>query len=178
MQTLCRQLFCPRVYVLGSALTEVYMLLRHYEQLTNTQLPCELIGVSAGDEVQLSPSRTVSVVATYHPVPSLGFIVCDNQRPIVAYLGDSSPQGLDDNLVFYDSQILITELTFVEPRHRPRMIHKHGHIHLDDLVARADRFNNELIICSHLTARTSKHQARRWISKSLPAALADRIKLI
>ena len=37
---------------------------------------------------------------------------------------------------FYDAQILITELTFVAPRHRKDKIDKFGHMHLDDLLER------------------------------------------
>ena len=63
-----------------------------------------------------------------------------------AYTGDTSPPGLDDNPVFYDAKILISEMTFVAPEHRKDKIHKHGHMHIDDYRHRADRFNNELII--------------------------------
>ena len=40
------------------------------------------------------------------------------RRPIVAYLGDSAPGGLDDNPAMYEAKMLICELTFVAPDHR------------------------------------------------------------
>ena len=50
------------------------------------------------------------------------------------------------------------ELTFVAPQHRKDKIHKFGHMHLDDLLERRDRFHNELIIASHFSTRY--HPAR------------------
>ncbi len=64
--------------------------------------------------------------------------------PRVAYVGDSAPEGLDDCPAMYEAQVLITEMTFVAARHRKEKIHKFGHMHLDDIVARRERFKNEL----------------------------------
>ena len=86
------------------------------------------------------------------------------RRPIVAYLGDSAPAGLDDNPAMYEAKILICELTFVAPDHRKDKIHKFGHMHLDDIVERRDRFKNELVIAAHLSTRyhaKSRADARR-----------------
>ena len=49
--------------------------------------------------------------------------------------------------------MLICEMTFVAPDHRKDKIHKFGHMHLDDLVERRDRFKNELIIAAHFSTR-------------------------
>jgi len=40
-------------------------------------------------------------------------------------------------------------MSFIRPNHRREKIHKFGHMHLDDFIERADRFQNELIICAH-----------------------------
>ena len=71
----------------------------------------------------------------------------------MAYLGDSAPAGLDANPAMYEAKVLICELTFVAPDHRKDKIHKFGHMHLDDLVERRDRFKNELVIAAHLSTR-------------------------
>ena len=39
---------------------------------------------------------------------------------------------LDDNPVFFEAKVLISEMTFVAPEHRKDLIHKHGHMHVDD----------------------------------------------
>ena len=56
--------------------------------------------------------------------------------PRLAYLGDSSPEGLDACEAMYKAEVLIMELTFVSPSHRKDKIHKFGHMHLDDFFDR------------------------------------------
>jgi len=97
--------------------------------------------------------------------------------PVVAYTGDTSPAGLDDNPIFFDAKILITEMTFIAPDHRQHLIHKNGHMHLDDFAQRADRFNNEVIIAGHFSTRYSKRQAESIVAKTLPDMLGDRLKV-
>ena len=48
-----------------------------------------------------------------------GTQVTDELRsPLVAYLGDSAPQGLDDCPAMFQAKVLICELTFLAPDHR------------------------------------------------------------
>ena len=63
----------------------------------------------------------------------------------------------------YRARVLIMEITFAAPGHRREKIHKYGHIHLDDVVERADRFENELIIASHVSTRYHDDQVRRLV---------------
>ena len=91
--------------------------------------------------------------------------------PRVAYLGDTAPQGLDVFPEIYRAQILILEMTFVAPNERPALIHKFGHTHLDDLLARADRFENEVIIASHFSTRLHPDQIQR-IDRAAAAGVA------
>ena len=97
--------------------------------------------------------------------------------PKVAYLGDTAPPGLDAFPEVYRAQILIVEMTFVAPNERAALIHKFGHTHLDDLVARADRFENEVIIASHFSTRLHPDQIQRIIEKRLPDSLRGRLKV-
>ncbi len=91
--------------------------------------------------------------------------------------GDTSPAGLDAYDPLYESQILITELTFFRPEHRKEKIHKHGHTHLDDLIERKDRFRNELIIVAHFSTRYHDRQIKKAVLRRLPPELTDRVKL-
>ena len=149
----------------------------------------------------------MTVSATRHTVPSLGFVVWDRRRklkpeyqslsgdeirdlrlagtevteevrrPRVAYLGDSSPPGLDATPAMYEAEVLICELTFVAPDHRKEKIHKFGHMHLDDLVDRRDRFKNELIIAAHLSTRYHPNAVRDMVARALPDMLGGRLHL-
>ena len=182
-------------------------MLASFSRLDRGRLPCELIGTKVGDEVELSRELVVTAHATKHTVPSLGYVVWERRRklrpeyrelagdqirdlrldgvevsieqrsPRVAYLGDSRPEGLDENPEMYRAEILILEITFVAPNHRSEMIHKLGHIHLDDIVARRDKFQNQMIIAGHFSTRYHARQIRDFVEKQLPDMLDGRLRL-
>jgi ribonuclease Z len=77
----------------------------------------------------------------------------------------------------YEAKILITEMTFVAPSHKKDKIHKHGHMHLDDFVARRQRFQNEVVIAMHFSTRYHDNQITHWVQKALPDMLGGRLKL-
>jgi ribonuclease Z len=197
----------PVIYLPEHAIDLVHKLLQVVSRLDRGRLPCELIAARPGDEFALSRELVVTVGATRHTVPSVGYIVWERRSklkaeyqslsgeqirdlrlsgtpvteerrvPRVAYLGDSTPEGLDDNPAMYDAQILIMEMTFLAHRHRKEKIRKMGHTHLDDFVARRERFKNELIIASHFSTRYSGKQIRALAEKALPDMLDGRLHL-
>ena len=94
-----------------------------------------------------------------------------------AYLGDSSPGGLDACPAMYEAEVLIMEMTFVAPSHRKDKIHKFGHMHLDDVVERRERFHNELVIASHFSTRYHSKRIREHVERALPDMLGGRLHL-
>jgi ribonuclease Z len=197
----------PDIYLPAYSVEGVERLLRSWQRLDRGRMPCQLVGVEPGQEIELSREHCVSVFATKHTLPSVGFLVWERRRklrseyhglpgekirelrlagvdvtkevrmPLVAYLGDSSPEGLDGFPPVYEARILIMELTFVAPSHRKEKIHKFGHMHLDDVVERVDRFQNDLIIASHFSTRYHAKQIRYWVERSLPNSLTERLML-
>jgi ribonuclease Z len=197
----------PVIYVPEAAVEPIRRLLRQVSRLDRGRLPCELVPTRPGDEIELSRELAVTVSATKHTVPSLGYVVWERRRklkpeyqglagdeirdlrlagtdvtnemriPRLAYLGDSAPEGLDQCPAMYEAQILIMELTFVSPSHRKEKIHKFGHMHLDDLVERRGRFRNELVITAHFSTRYHSRQIRRHVQKALPDMLGGRLHL-
>jgi ribonuclease Z len=177
------------------------------QRLDRVRLPANLIGLQPGDEVELSRELVVRAFSTRHTIPSLGYLVWERRKklkpeyqsltgeqirdlrlsgvevsaelrlPKVAYLGDTAPPGLDAFPEIYRAEVLILELTFVAPNERPSLIHKFGHTHLDDLLARADRFENEVIIASHFSTRLHPEQIQRIVEKRLPESLRGRVKI-
>jgi ribonuclease Z len=197
----------PVIYVPEAAVEPIHRLLRQVSRLDRGRLPCELVPTRPGDEIELSRELAVTVSATRHTVPSLGYVVWERRRklkpeyqglagdqirdlrlagtevtneirvPRLAYLGDSAPEGLDQCPAMYEAAILIMELTFVSPRHRKEKIHKFGHTHLDDLVERRARFRNELVIAAHFSTRYHARQIRRHVERALPDMLGGRLHL-
>ena len=112
----------PRIYVPQHAVDPIDRLLRAVSRLDRGRLPCEILPLNDGDEVQLSRELVVTAAATRHTVPSLGYVIWERRRklkpefqgltgpeirdlrlaghevsrevrsPRVAYLGDSAPR--------------------------------------------------------------------------------------
>ncbi len=115
----------PTIYLPTVAIEPVQKILRAFTRLDRGRMPCELLPLEPGMEVDLSREHVVTVSATKHTVPSMGFIVWERRRklraefqsltgpqirdlrlggtdvteekriPRFAYLGDSAPEGLD-----------------------------------------------------------------------------------
>lgn len=197
----------PTLYVPEHALDLIDHLLKVCQRLDRGRQPCELFGARPGDEFELSRELILQAVATRHTVPSLGYIVWERRKklkaeyqdltgeqirdirlsgvevteerrfPLIAYTGDTSPEGLDANPAMYEAKILITEMSFVAPNHRKEKIHKHGHMHLDDFVERQGRFQNELVIAGHFSTRYRDKQIVHYVKKALPDMLGGRLHL-
>jgi ribonuclease Z len=197
----------PTIYLPAEAVDDVRRLLLVMQRLDRGRMVCQLHGVSPGQEIELAREHVVSAFATTHTIPSLGYLVWERRNklkeefhglpgekirdlrlagtevtrevrtPILAYTGDTSPGGLDNCPAVFEAKVLITELSFIRPNHRREKIHKFGHMHLDDFIERADRFKNELIICSHFSTRYHAQEVRKLLDAKLPESLRQRVKL-
>ncbi|MCH7728612.1 MAG: metal-dependent hydrolase [Planctomycetes bacterium] len=197
----------PTIYLPEHAVDLAHRMLQSFSRLDRGRLPCNLLPVKPGDEIELSRELVVTASATKHTVPSLGYIVWERRkklkaeyselsgeqirdlrlsgvevsyekrRPLVAYLGDSSPEGLDNCPDMYEAKVLIAEMTFVAPGHRREKIHKNGHMHLDDFLQRRDRFHNERIIASHFSTRYHDRQIQRMVEETVPDMFDGRLYL-
>ncbi|GIW90256.1 MAG: metal-dependent hydrolase [Pirellulaceae bacterium] len=197
----------PTIYVPAHALDSIQRWLRAVSRLDCGRLPCQIVGLQPGDEVELSRELVVTASATCHTVPSLGYIVWERRRklkpefhglpgekirdlrlsgvevtdelrlPLVAYLGDSAPEGLDRCGAMYEAKVLIAEMTFLAAGHHRDKIHKHGHMHIEDFRERQERFRNERIIAAHFSTRYNNRQIERLVRKRFPDMLGGRLVL-
>lgn len=197
----------PVIYLPEPAIEPVQKILKYFTRLDRGRMPCDLRPIRPGDEIELSREHVVTVSETVHTVPSMGFVVWERRRklkpeykplagdqirdlrlsgvevteehrlPRFAYLGDSAPGGLDNCPAMYQAQVLVMEMTFVAPSHRKDKIHKFGHMHLDDVIERRDRFQNELVIGSHFSTRYTDHRVRQLVERKLPDMLGGRLQL-
>lgn len=197
----------PVLYLPAVTIEPVEKILKLFTRLDRGRMPCELRPLEPGMEIELSREHVVTVSETKHTVPSLGFVVWERRRKLkpeyqdlagtqirdlrlsgtevteerrvarFAYLGDSAPAGLDNCPAMYEAQVLVMEMTFVAPSHRKDRIHKFGHMHLDDVVERRERFHNELIIASHFSTRYNGKRIRDLVARALPDMLDGRLHL-
>lgn len=195
----------PTIYVPAPVVEDVRRLLMVYQRLDRGRMNCELRGLDAGAEIELSRDHVVTAFATAHTVVSLGFLVWERRfklrdeylgwpgdkirdlrlagtpvtrevrTPLLAYTGDTSPAGLDQYPPLFEAKVLITEMSFVRPNHKREKIHKFGHMHLDDFLERADRFHNELIVCAHFSTRYLPREVKHLVTQRLSPGLRERV---
>ena len=96
--------------------------------------------------------------------------------PLAAYSGDTAG-GIFDAAPpdFFRAKVLLIECSFVEERDKGRAA-PFKHLHVDDIAERADLFDNEVILLTHVTLRTPADAIRRLVKQRLPARLADRAR--
>lgn len=189
----------PTIYVPNYSKHLVQSLLQIVSRLDKGSLPCKIIGVHFGDEVELSKELVVTVHRTDHTIHSLGYVIWERRHklrpefsglsgpeikalrlggrkitderriPKVAYLGDSTIKGLDDNPAMYEAEILIMEMTYVMGKKD-----RDGHIHVNDVAERQDKFKNQVVIASHFSAAYYERFIEGWIKQRLPGMLDGR----
>ncbi|MCL4148645.1 UNVERIFIED_CONTAM: hypothetical protein GTU68_019646 [Idotea baltica] len=197
----------PTIYVPAQVADSVQRMLNSWQKLDRGRMILNLVAAEPDQEYELSREHVVTTFATKHTVPSLGYVVWERRKklkpeyhdlsgeeirdlrksgvevsgevrvPLVCYCGDTAPQGLDNCPAVYEAKVLITELTFFRPEHRKDKIHKFGHTHLDDILERADKFKNELVILGHFSTRYHEDQIKRAVKHRLPEHLRDRVEL-
>jgi ribonuclease Z len=197
----------PVIYAPAYAIDDLQRLLLIMQKLDRGRQVCELRGLEAGSEIELSREMVVTAFATTHTIPSLGYVVWERRNklkdeyhglpgdrirdlrqsgvavtrevrlPLLCYTGDTSPAGLDAYPPVFQAKVLITEMSFIRAKHRREKIHKFGHMHLDDFIERAECFENELIICGHFSTRYHPDEVRRTVDARLPAQLRERFRL-
>ena len=197
----------PNIYVPAYAVEDLRKLLLVFQRLDRGRMNCNLVGLEAGQEFELSRDHVVTTFATTHTIPSLGFMVWQRRNklkeefqglsgdkirdlrlsgtpvtqeirtPLLAYTGDTSPAGLDNYPPVYEAKILITERRFIRSKHRREKIHKFGHMHLDDFVERATMFKNELIVVGHQSTRYLRSEILKVSERKIPPELFSKMKI-
>jgi ribonuclease Z len=166
----------------------------------------EIIPLQGGDSVEVGTDLRVEAFATEHPVPSLGYHLVRQTRRLrgehrhlggpelvrlkekgveitrveeetwLSYAGDTGPGVFDREPRLFQSKVLLLECTFLGSRKRASAS-VYGHLHLDDLVERAESFRNQVLLLHHLSRRHSVAEFRAVIDRALPD-LASRVHLM
>jgi ribonuclease Z len=183
-------------------------LLDAFRQLDGSELPCRVIPANPGDAIPLGKGRTVRAFRAVHVVPALGYSIWQEHHrlrpdlvgqsgenirdarargeqvsetfatPIVAFTGDSCIDVLDREPVLCQAKLLMMEVSFLDDRVPVAAARKNGHIHLDEVIARADLFENEAILFTHLSARYRQAEAQAILDRRLPEHLKRRVTLL
>ncbi len=179
-------------------------LLALHEEMEGARYEVTVEPMPPGERVLVRKDLSVTSFAVSHRVPTLGFLASEVRRkltsawkgrgpdavraavgrgeqvseevsvPLVSFCGDTSSRLFDTAPPeVFRSRLLLLECSFVSEAdlHRAR---DWGHLHLAEVAERADLFQNEVLVLTHLSLRSSPDEIRREIAKSLPASLARR----
>lgn len=195
----------PRVVMPIEIVDDLTAALASLTKLQRWPLAIEAIGMAPGDELELRGDLIVRAVRTFHPVPSLGYVivrrvaklrpelrglpgpeiaarrragehVSDHEdRLELAYATDTLVSVLDHSPELLRCRVLIIECTFLDDRKSLEAARAGCHIHLDELIERADRFANEHIVMMHCSQLYRPDEVAAILDARVPPALRRRI---
>ena len=196
----------PRVVMPAEIVDDLQAALAALTRLQRWPLEIEAIGMVAGDEIELRGDLRVRAIRTFHPVPSLGYIIVrrvarlrpelvgltgpeiaarrragevvsvHDDRLELAYCTDTLVSALDHAPELYKARVLIIECTFLDQRKSLEAARAGCHIHLDELIERAALFENEHIVLMHFSQLYRPDEIAGILDARVPPAL--RAKLI
>ena len=195
----------PRVVMPAEILDDLTAGLAAMSRLQRFPLDIEAIGLRPGDEIVLRGDLRVRAVRTFHPVPSLAYIivrrvaklradlhgltgpqiaarrrageeVSDHEdRLELAYATDTLISAFDHAPELFQTRTLIMECTFLDERKSLEAARAGCHIHLDEVVERADRFANEHIVMMHFSQIYHPDEVTRILDARLPPELRAKV---
>ncbi|NOT30660.1 MAG: hypothetical protein HOP15_09465 [Planctomycetes bacterium] len=105
-----------------------------------------------------------------------GVVLADTlETPEFVFTGDTLIEVLEQEAVVRTARVLVLECTFVDQRVSVAEARAKGHVHLDEIVARAELFQNEAILLTHFSARYRAHEIRSSLDAKLPPSLRARV---
>lgn len=195
----------PRIVMPAEIVDDLRAALKSLSKLQRWPLEIDAVGMNPGDELALRPDLAVRAVRTFHPVPSLAYIVIKRiaklkpelvglpgaeiaarrragedvsayeERLELAYATDTLVSVLDHAPQLLKTRVLIVESTFLDERKSLEAARAGCHIHLDEIVERADRFENEHVVLMHFSQLYRPDEIAGVLDARLPPALRKRV---
>nr|MBK7065401.1 MBL fold metallo-hydrolase [Deltaproteobacteria bacterium] len=99
----------------------------------------------------------------------------EHERLELAYATDTLSRVLDTEPSLLESRVLVLECTFVDSTRSVEDARRKFHLHLDELIELAPRFNNEALVLMHFGQGTSPERVREAVQSRLPPGLRERV---
>lgn len=176
-------------------------------RLDGNPIAATLVGAEPGDEYRVKPNLVARAFPVKHCRGAVGYCLMEIRKklkkeyhglsgkqivelkkqgveiqdiveiPLVSYLGDT--QYVDFSQLEYVSQskILIAECTFFEDDHADRA-YAGKHMHIDEFAPLIERMENEHVIVTHLTHRTSITEAKKALKERLSPETYQKVMLL
>jgi ribonuclease Z len=195
----------PRVVMPAEIVDDLTAALAVLSRLQRFPLDIEPIGLRPGDELELRGDLRIRAVRTFHPVPSLAYLLVrrvaklraefhgltgpqigalrrrgetitePEDRLELAYATDTLISALDHAPELYQAGTLIMECTFLDDRKSIDAARAGCHIHLDEVIERAGSFANRHIVMMHFSQLYRPDEIPALLDARLPAELRPRV---
>lgn len=202
-----RNLSTPDIYLPEEIRSKTDRLLQLYSELEEFPYKYNLVGASPGDRLMINKNYFVKPHRTYHRVISQGYTLYESRTklkeeyrdltgielkklknqgitiedirevPVFSFSGDTKIEFVLNHEDVQKSKILFLECTYLCDKRDVERARTWGHIHLDEIVAHADSFQNERLVLIHFSQRYRYREIRDWISKKLPQELKEKTEV-
>ena len=198
----------PTYVVPKAIADDVEHLLDAFRRLDGSDLSANIVGLEPGESLPLGQGMLVKPLRAFHRVPCQGYALVEvrkhlrpdlvgqgrevimearergeeihaiSEHPKVVFSGDTKIEFLEHNPMAQEADLLIMEVSFVDDRVSVQSARTNGHIHIDEVVERADLFKNKAILFTHLSARYRFQEALDALDAKLPQSLRERVTLL
>jgi len=195
------------VFVPCGTENDVYSMIDSARKLDGSKIEVSVIDLQHGDRWHL-PRAYAESFKTHHVLPSNGYKFFSKKKKLLpefvgmegqeiarirgegteisyedihlrlAYATDTTLEVIDTSPEILDADVLILECTFLLDDVSIESARKHGHVHIDEIVANADKFNNKHLVLMHFSARYSNDEIIRIVDEKLPPGLRARTQLL
>jgi ribonuclease Z len=193
-----------KIYLPEEALKDTELAISALSSLEYAKRNYELIPLAKNQEIAYDRDHVIRTFETDHRIPSLGFLIQNKKsklkqeflnktqpeiielkksgvnitdtifEPFITYVGDSTIKPVDQFDFISESTILIIECTFLAPDHYDQAVQR-KHIHLQDIIDRAEQFKNKHILLTHFSMRYTDEMIREYLAAKLPDCLREKV---
>jgi len=170
-------------------------------------IPRRIVPLAPGEDFPIDKKRWVRPFQTFHRVPSQGYTVWERRHhlreefrnldgprlgelrragkvldephdvPLLSFTGDTRVEVLERTPELQHTESLVIETSFLDERVSVENARGMGHIHLDELIARAALFPAHDVVLHHFSARYAPGEVARICTRALPDDLKARVRL-
>ncbi|HEY0468971.1 MAG TPA: MBL fold metallo-hydrolase [Polyangiaceae bacterium] len=176
-------------------------------RLDGQVIPRRVVPLAPGGEFRIAKQRWIRPFETFHRVTSQGYTVWERRHrlraefrglpgeqlaelrrkgvsidetrdvALLSFTGDTRIEVLERTPELQHTETLIMETTFLDDRVSVEGARSTGHIHLDEVLERAELLPRSEMVMSHFSARYTDEDVRRIVRSRLPDQLQGIVKL-
>ncbi len=194
----------PTIYVPPHTEDTIREVIDAWKKLNRQSFEFELVSLPVGSDVNYTNQLYLRPFATVHSIETQGYFLFEKvekllakfqgldpkeisskksggdtitestERPYFAFCADTAIGVLEQEPWLYKVPTLVLECTFLSEDERETAL-RTKHVHIDDIIARFDRFENENLVLSHFSTRYSRQEVLEQLDRLLPTRLKDKV---